>query len=86
MPEICRFFGIIIRMNFNDHVPAHFHADYAGRVASVGISPPRVIEGRVPPSVARRVLAWASLHEMELLANWERARRGVPPERIPPLE
>ena len=28
MPEISRFFGIVIRMFYDDHAPPHFHASY----------------------------------------------------------
>jgi hypothetical protein len=39
MPEISRFFGIVIRMYFNDHVPPHFHAFYGDDEVEVGIKP-----------------------------------------------
>ncbi len=48
MPEICRFFGIIIRMYFDDHSPPHFHAIYGGQEAQVGINPITVLRGGLP--------------------------------------
>ena len=38
MPEISRFFGIVIKMFFDDHKPPHFHAEYSGEVALIDIS------------------------------------------------
>ncbi len=49
MPELCRFYGIIIRMYFSDHPPPHFHALYAGQVIKIEIGTLRVIAGRLPP-------------------------------------
>jgi hypothetical protein len=33
MPEICRFFGIVIRMFFEEHNPPHIHVEYQGNKA-----------------------------------------------------
>lgn len=49
MPEISRFYGIIIRMYFNDHNPPHFHAAYSGSEAVIDINTLAVIAGRLPP-------------------------------------
>ena len=38
MPELCRFYGIVIRMFINDHAPAHFHAEYQGQEALFDIN------------------------------------------------
>ncbi len=86
MPEICRFYGIIITINFRDHAPPHFHARYSGHRALVSISPVGEIEGRLPPRVRRLVIEWASLHQAELMAAWNRAQRSESPGRIAPLE
>lgn len=86
MPEISRFLGIVIRMYFRDHSPPHFHASYGGADARVAITPPGVLDGRLPPRVLALVLEWAKLHQAELLANWRRLRTGEPPQRIAPLE
>jgi hypothetical protein len=86
MPEISRFFGIVIRMYFNDHDPPHFHASYAGAEAQVRISPLGVLNGALPPRALALVVEWASLHERQLLDNWERLHTDQAPVRIAPLE
>ncbi|MES2304982.1 MAG: DUF4160 domain-containing protein [Gemmatimonadota bacterium] len=86
MPEISRFFGIVIRMYFSDHDPPHCHATYAGEECQLRITPVGVLGGRLPPRVLALVVEWASLHEAELHANWRRLQASEPPLRIPPLE
>jgi hypothetical protein len=86
MPEISRFFGIIIRMYFDDHPPPHFHAIYGTSEAQVGISPIAILEGDLPRRAISMVLEWAALHQDELMANWERLRENQPAEKIPPLD
>ena len=86
MPEISRFFGIIVSMNYNDHAPSHFHVRYAGQYATVAILPLRILEGRLPPRVLGIVMEWAALHQVELLEDWNLARRRRPLKRIAPLE
>jgi hypothetical protein len=44
MPEVSRFFGIVIRMYFDEHLPPHFHAIYAGREVQIGIDPIQILE------------------------------------------
>ena len=48
MPEICRFYGIVIKMFWNDHEPTHFHAEYGEHVALVDIGTLAVIDGALP--------------------------------------
>jgi hypothetical protein len=86
MPEISRFLGIAIFMYWDDHGPPHFHARYGNDRAKLRISPVSLAAGRLPPRVVALIVEWASLHEAELLANWDRCRRREPPVRIPPLE
>jgi hypothetical protein len=88
MPEITRFFGIIVRMYAESGVPhhrPHFHAYYQDSVAIYAIDDVELIGGRLPRPQQRLVEAWAELHRQELLANWERLQTGHPPERIDPL-
>ena len=89
MPELSRFFGIIIRMYFEaaepHHLP-HFHAYYQDDVAVVGVEPIDLIAGSLPRRQRRLVEAWAELHQEELLANWQRLQAGQPPIPISPLE
>ena len=86
MPEISRFFGIVIAMYYNDHQPPHFHARYAGHKALIAIETLNVLEGSLPPRTLGLAVEWAALHRQDLLTNWERARRQEPLNAINPLE
>jgi hypothetical protein len=86
MPEISRFFGIIIRMYFDDHHPPHFHAFYGGQEMQVGIDPITVLHGGLPRRAMSMVFEWAALHQQELLANWEFLHSNQPPLKIEPLD
>ncbi|MCK7477415.1 MAG: DUF4160 domain-containing protein [Candidatus Moduliflexus flocculans] len=85
MPEVSRFFGIIVRMFFADHPPPHFHADYGGRAAVVAISPLAVLESDLPGRALAMVLERAACISRSLLEDWERLRSGQPLVKIPPL-
>jgi len=85
MPEISRFLGIVIRMYFRDHFPAHFHAEYGEHEISVEIES-GMVEGRFPRRALSAVLDWYSLHQDELARNWELAREERPLNPIDPLE
>jgi hypothetical protein len=85
MPELSRFYGIVIRMFFSDHPPAHFHAYYGSDEALIAIETLSVFAGRLPPRATGLVVEWASLHQMELLEAWKRAKQLEPPGRIDPL-
>lgn len=86
MPEVSRFYGIVIRMFFREHGPPHFHADYGGQQVVVGIEDLVVLRGRIPPRALGIVREWASIHQAELNAAWKRARRHESPGKIAPLE
>ena len=86
MPEICRFFGIVIKMYFDDHLPSHFHAEYGEYQALLDINTLAVISGRLPPRAVGLVVEWASLHQSELMVQWERAAKLEPLGNIAPLE
>jgi hypothetical protein len=60
MPEISRFFGIVIRMYFDDHPPPHFHAIYGGSEAQIGIESIEVLQGRLPSRAVSMVLEWGT--------------------------
>ena len=85
VPEICRFYGIVIRMLVNDHFPPHFHAVYGEHEVSVTIKD-GVVTGHFPPHARRMVLEWRTQHERELMANWDLLRAGEPSRAIAPLE
>ncbi len=86
MPELCRFFGIQIAMQFNDHAPPHFHVRYGDERATIALTPLRTLEGHLGPRVLGLVMEWAALHERELVEDWDLVRRGVSPRRITPLQ
>ena len=86
MHEISRFFGIVIKMFFDDHNPPHFHAEYGDSAALIDIRNLSVFSGRLPPRAMGLVIEWATLHNQELLADWERARAQQELRRIAPLE
>jgi hypothetical protein len=62
MPEISRFFGIVIRIFFNDHEPAHFHAIYGEFEALVEIETFAIYRGKLPQRALALVLEWATVH------------------------
>ncbi len=84
--RISRFFGIVIKMFFDDHNPPHFHAEYGDSAALIDIRNLSVFSGRLPPRAMGLVIEWATLHQQELLADWERARAQQELQRIAPLE
>ncbi len=86
MPTISTFFGIAIRMYYDDHAPAHFHAYYGSNAALLEIDTLRVIEGVLPKRALAMVLEWAAEHRDELRSNWDRASAHEPLSPIAPLE
>jgi hypothetical protein len=86
VPEISRFFGIIVAMFFDEHNPPHFHARYGDEKVAVDINSLRVLEGRISPRALGLVIEWASQHKDELLTNWELVRNNQAPRKIEPLK
>lgn len=86
MPIISRFFGIIIRMFFNEHAPPHFHVEYGEYRATIDIRALAIMDGKLPRRAAELVLDWAELHQSELLCDWELCQQHQQPEEIAPLE
>ncbi len=86
MPEISRFFGIIITMYYNDHAPPHFHVRYGQQKALIAIETLSVLEGNLKPRTLGLVIEWASQHQVELINDWQLARQNAPLEFIQPLE
>lgn len=73
MPILSRFYGIIIRMYFQqaEHNPPHIHAIYNEDVAAVCITTGEILEGSLPPKILTMVQKWVSMHRIELLQIWE---------------
>ena len=85
MPELSRFYGIVIKMYFDDHQPAHFHAEYAGREAVVSIETLAIIAGGLPPRALGLVAEWAAMHQDELRSAWKNAKNLESVGKIAPL-
>ncbi len=85
MPEVSRFYGIVIKIFYDDHNPPHFHAEYGEYELLINMNTLAIIGGRLPGRALGMVTEWASLHQRELLQAWERASRLEPPGKIEPL-
>ena len=89
MPEITRFFGIIVRMFAEPGAPhhePHFHVYYQNHAAVYSIEPIILISGEIPQKQQRLVEAWTELHQGELAEDWERLQSGNLPYKIAPLQ
>lgn len=86
MPEISRFFGIIIAMFFDDHNPPHFHARYGNDNVVIKITDLTVLEGYLQPRALGLVMEWAAIHKDELLNDWELAKNKKPLFPVEPLK
>lgn len=73
MPVLSRFYGIVIRMYFqqSEHNPPHIHALYGDDMAAIEIKTGEIIEGELPPKALNMVREWIALHEKDLLQIWE---------------
>ena len=85
MPEISRFYGIVVRMFFDDHNPPHFHIEYQEYEASVNIED-GIVKGEIPRRALKLVYEWLDLHKDELLKNWESIQKTGEFNAIEPLK
>ena len=86
MPEISRFFGVVVRMYFRDHAPPHLHAEYQGRKALLDFQG-NIVRGNLGSKTAMRLLReWIDLHATELRHDWDLARAGNDLLNIEPLD
>jgi hypothetical protein len=85
MPTISVFYGIMIRMYYNDHPPPHFHAQYGEFEATVDIGSLEGIEGQLPRRALNLVREGAMIHGEELSADWRFCQENTPPAKIEPL-
>ncbi len=86
MPRISQFFGVVIYMYYNDHLPPHFHAEYGEHEAVYEIDTLDILRGELPRRAHVMVVEWAIAHRAELRANWTRAREQQPLQDIEPLD
>jgi hypothetical protein len=84
MPEISRFYGIIVFINYRDHLPPHFHARYQDQEVTVEMQT-GVVKGEMSRRALRMLFEWSEKYQAELMENWERARARRPLAKIPPL-
>lgn len=88
MPEIARFYGIIVQMFYNDHNPPHFHLEYGEFKAVVDFNK-EIVKGHMPKRALKLVFEWMELHQDALqdalMENWQLAREGLPLREIEPL-
>ena len=84
MPTIRTFYGIFIRMFFNDP-PPHIHARYGEFEATIDIATRAIIEGELPRRALNLVQEWAMMHREELLEDWRLCRENISPAKIDPL-
>ena len=84
MPEISRFYGIVIKMFFKpkEHEPSHIHALYGEKVGIFSLQTLEMTEGDLPIRAKDLVLEWLSKHQKELLDMWKTQRI----EKLPPIE
>nr|VFK39380.1 MAG: protein of unknown function (DUF4160) [Candidatus Kentron sp. TC] len=82
MPEIARFYGIIIKLFFGDHPPPHFHAVYGECIGLFNIETLEMIEGDLPKRAKKLVIEWAQLHKNELEDMWNKQEF----HKLPPLD
>jgi hypothetical protein len=85
MPELSRFFGIVVRLHYADHNPPDFHATYQGRAVEIEIRTLAVLDGGIATRALGLVMEWAVQHQGELAEDWRRASSGEPIVRIAPL-
>lgn len=86
MPTISEFFGIVIRMYYDDHNPPHFHVFYGEHEAQICIQTLEIIKVKLPKRVLALVLEWSIEHRNELRQDWTLAELHQPLDKIKPLE
>jgi len=86
IPTICRFYGIVVQMYFDDHNPPHFHAIYEEHRAVIAIQDFNMLEGDLPSRAMGLVMEWSRAHRNELMEEWDLARKKQSLFSIEPLE
>ncbi len=86
MPEISRFYGIIISIFYDEHNPPRFHARYGKDKVAIDIRSMEVLEGNISRRALKLVKEWGNLHKQELMRGWDLAQSSNPPQKIAPLD
>ncbi len=82
MPIISRFYGITIRMYFqqSEHNPPHIHAVYGEDHAEISIISGEVLKGHIPLKALSLVKEWIEINRSELIEMWnDQEFRSIPP-------
>jgi len=85
MPTICIFYGILIKMYWNDHAPTHFHVEYGEFRAQYVIATLELTKGSLPRRAHVLILEWAAMRREELLEDWQLCEAKQRPKKISPL-
>ena len=85
MPEIARFYGIVVQIYYGDHPPPHFHAIYGEHSAKIDVESLTLIGGWLPGRALNLVVEWATIHQAELKEAFHKAANLEPPGKIAPL-
>lgn len=86
MPTICVFYGITVRMYYDDHNPPHFHVFYGEFAAKIAIDTDEMIAGQLPARVLALTREWAKLNRPGLMENWHRCQSHEQLLALTPLE
>jgi len=86
MPEISRFYGIIIYIFYREHQPSHFHAVYGEHEALITIDNLAILHGHLPPRALGLVIEWATIYQEELKKIWQQAMEHKKLNKIEPLK
>ena len=85
VPTISMFYGILIKMYWDDHAPPHFHVEYGEYRAQYAIETLALIKGALPRRANALVLEWAAMHRNELMEDWQLCELKQQPKKISPL-
>lgn len=85
MPEISRFYGLIVRMFYDDHDPPPFHVVYGADFAKISIQDLTILKGSLPPRAIGLIMEWATIHKDELISEWDAICQDKPLFPIEPL-
>ncbi len=85
MPTICMFYGILVKMYWNDHAPPHFHVEYGEYRAQYVIATLELMRGSLPRRAHALVLEWAAMHREDLMEDWQLCESKQHPKKILPL-
>ena len=86
MPIVSAFYGMVIRIYFDDHNPPHFHVSYGNKEIAIAIESGKILGGKLPTRLMNAIREWHVLHKQELLAAWHDVQQMKKPNKIKPLE